>query len=209
LRRCIYRRLDVIAWRWQIWMAGREWTTRRFLSCWINIYGPKNFGPVNSYACEDALVLWRACVWCKYIAEMKVTKWKPVHRELGLKASVDHHWITVHHYSNWNYLVVSNENKERAWQLNSLFVCSCSFPSSICSVYQLAWVLVLPILGLPKMLPDWHNLLQCWKLLNYWISAVLFFCKHITFGFENTYPFSVPEEQWYSALNEQWYIPNF
>ena len=147
--------------------------------------------------------------WCKYIAEMKVTKWKSVHRELGLKASVDHHWITVHHYSNWNYLVVSNENKERAWQLNSLFVCSCSFPSSICSVYQLAWVLVLPILGLPKMLPDWHNLLQCWKLLNYWISAVLFFCKHITFGFVNTYPFSVPEEQWYSALNEQWYIPNF
>ena len=175
-------------------MAGREWNTTRFLSCWINIYGPKNFGPVNSYACEDALVLWRACVWCKYIAEMKVTKWKSVHRELGLKASVDHHWITVHHYSNWNYLVISNENKELAWQHNRLCSPWCILVlslSSVCSVYQIA--LVLPILGFTKMLPDWHNLLQCWKLLNYWIKAVLFFPELITFDFVNAYSFSLPE----------------
>ena len=99
--------------------------------------------------------------WCKYIAEMKVTKWKSVHRELGLKASVGHHWITVHHYSNWNYLVISNENKELAWQHNRLCSPWCILVlslSSVCSVYQLVWVLVLSILGLLKMLPDWHAL---------------------------------------------------
>lgn len=33
-------------------MAGGERAISRFLSCWINIYGPENLGPLNLYACE-------------------------------------------------------------------------------------------------------------------------------------------------------------
>ena len=63
----VHCRLNYIAWRWQIWMAGGERATTRFLSCWINIYGPKNFGSLNSYACEDALASWRTWVLHTYI----------------------------------------------------------------------------------------------------------------------------------------------
>jgi len=112
-----YSRLNYSAWRWQIWMAGGERATTRFLSCWINIYGPKNFGSLNSMPVGMLnLVSWRTWVLHTYIPERRwpngnlyIDNW--ISRPPLIIVNC---WSSLIQLEDWNCLVRTNENKESA-----------------------------------------------------------------------------------------------